>query len=92
MSDTAEEIVHSLAEDVADKFGGDIEDHPQEYLEKQARLQLYEDIALEVLAISLPKGVDETCARLLRDNQFIALRKYFGIESDVPTQDTEGGK
>ena len=30
------DIIHSLAEDIADQFGGDIDEHPQQYFEEQA--------------------------------------------------------
>ena len=51
------EIVHSLAEDIADQFGGDLNEHPQTELEQQAKADLLAWHREECLRII---GEDET--------------------------------
>lgn len=114
MSDTAENLLNSFAFEVLREQDFDVHEEVPTYpagLLLKARLQLYEDIASEVIGADVAHQDDEThkCSHLknpldrycncgmanqiiLQSKQREALRKYFRIEPDVPTQDTEGGK
>jgi hypothetical protein len=49
------EVLHALADEIADQFGGDLDEHPQAFFEKQA-IQDIEELIVNAETEAYKKG------------------------------------